>query len=97
MTAWLRTMKVLGCATALIAGNAHAADVIKIAIIAPLSGAFASIGEGAQRGTQLAIDQINAHGGVPGGKTFELVALDGQVSPQDSILALKKAIDQGIR
>jgi branched-chain amino acid transport system substrate-binding protein len=73
------------------------AETIKIAWIDPLSGAFANVGESTLRHTQFAADVVNSHGGVLGGKTFEIVPFDGKASAQDSVLALQKAIDQGIR
>ncbi len=92
-----KSVGALALATVLVGGNAYAADAVKIALIAPLSGAFALQGENHRRHAQLAVEQTNAQGGVLGGKQFELVTLDGQVSPQVSILALQNAIDQGIR
>ncbi|MFN0317378.1 MAG: branched-chain amino acid ABC transporter substrate-binding protein [Burkholderiales bacterium] len=79
-----------------LAFNAGAAGTIKIAVIDPLSGPFANVGESMVRHVQLAIDAVNARGGVLGGTKFELVALDSKSSPQEAQLALKQAIDQGI-
>lgn len=76
--------------------SAYAADPIKIAVIDPLSGPFANVGEAMVRHVQLAADRINARGGVLGTK-FEIVALDSKSNPQEAQLALKQAVDQGIR
>ena len=46
--------------------SALAADPIKIAVIDPLSGPFANVGEAMVRHVQLAAAQINARGGVLG-------------------------------
>lgn len=51
------------------------ADVIKIGLLAPLTGPAAADGQEFQRGAQLAIDEINAAGGFDG-HTFELVIGD---------------------
>jgi len=83
--------------TALAAMPSYAADTIKIAVIDPLSGPFANVGEAMVRYTQLAADDINARGGVLGGAKFEIIALDSKSSPQEAQLALKSAIDQGVR
>src|SRR5258708_6407427 len=80
----------------LSSATASAADNVKIAIIDPLSGPFANVGEAMVRYTQLAADAINARGGVLGGR-FEIIALDSKSSPQEAQLALKAAIDQGVR
>ncbi len=76
--------------------SAYAADPIKIAVIDPLSGPFANVGEAMVRHVRLAADKINARGGVLGTK-FEVIALDSKSNPQEAQLALKQAVDQGIR
>ena len=82
---------------ALAATSSFAADSVRIAVIDPLSGPFANVGEAMVRYTQLAADAINARGGVLGGSRFEIIALDSKSSPQEALLALKAAIDQGVR
>ncbi len=82
---------------ALAAMSSFAADNVRIAVIDPLSGPFANVGEAMVRYTQLAADAINARGGVLGGSKFEIIALDSKSSPQEAQLALKAAIDQGVR
>lgn len=76
--------------------SALAADPIKIAVIDPLSGPFANVGEAMVRHMQMAADRINSRGGALGSK-FEIVALDSKSNPQEAQLALKQAVDQGIR
>ena len=82
---------------ALAATSSFAADSIRIAVIDPLSGPFANVGEAMVRMTTLAAEAINNRGGVLGGAKFEIVALDDKSSPQEAQLALKAAIDQGVR
>ena len=89
-------VRLLAAGFCLIAANAFAADTIKIAHIDPLSGPFALQGESGSRHIQAAIDEINARGGVLGGIKLEMVELDNKSSPQESLVALKQAIDQGI-
>jgi len=81
----------------LIARVAVAADPIRIAFIDPLSGSFANIGENGLKHVQMAVDQINAKGGVLGGQKLEVVPFDSKGNPQDAALALRRASDQGIR
>jgi branched-chain amino acid transport system substrate-binding protein len=87
----------LAAALFVAAGAAAAADPIKIGFIDPLSGPFANVGESEVRHFQLVIEGINARGGVLGGRKFELVTFDNKASPQESVLALKQVIDQGIQ
>ncbi|HVN34409.1 MAG TPA: branched-chain amino acid ABC transporter substrate-binding protein [Casimicrobiaceae bacterium] len=90
--AW--TITGLGFAVA-FAAAAAAADV-KIAFIDPLSGGAASTGILAQKTHQFYIDAINAAGGINGEK-IELLSFDNKVNPQESLIQLKKAIDEGAR
>jgi branched-chain amino acid transport system substrate-binding protein len=91
------TRAVLATAASLLSTLATAADPVKIAVIDPLSGPFANVGEAMVRFTRLAADDINSRGGVLGGSKFEVVAFDSKSSPQEAQLALKQAIDQGVR
>jgi len=95
------SLPALACAvagTAMFAASAvPAAEVIRIAHIDPLSGPFGNVGESLGKHLQAVVDDINARGGVYGGATLELINLDNKSSPQDSVLVLQQAIDQGIR
>ncbi|MCW5625906.1 MAG: ABC transporter substrate-binding protein, partial [Burkholderiales bacterium] len=89
------TRAALAALLSFVAGTA-AAQNIRIGFIDPLSGPFANVGESELRHYQLAADIINARGGVLGRK-LEIVPYDNKSSPQDSVLVLKQAIDQGVR
>jgi len=91
------TRAVLATAASLLSALATAAEPIKIAVIDPLSGPFANVGEAMVRFTRLAADDVNSRGGVLGGTKFEIIAFDSKSSPQEAQLALKQAIDQGVR
>src|SRR5262245_43954834 len=94
-------MKLMRAVLATVASSfctlATAADPIKIAIIDPLSGPFANVGEAMVRFTRLAADDINTRGGALGGSKLEIIAFNSKSSPQEAQLALKQAIDQGVR
>ncbi len=92
----MSSIRLFATGLCMVAASAFAADTIKIAHIDPLSGPFALQGESGSRHIQAAIDEINARGGVLGGTKLEMVELDNKSSPQDSLIALKQAIDQGI-
>jgi branched-chain amino acid transport system substrate-binding protein len=94
MSRCVRGIAGLGFTFALLAGPA-AADV-KIAFIDPLSGGAASTGILAQKTHQFYIDAINAAGGI-NGERIELLSYDNKVNPQESLIQLKKAIDEGAR
>jgi len=69
---------------------------VKIAYVDPLSGAFAATGENGLNQFRLAADQINRAGGVLG-RQLEIVPFDNKVSPQESLIQLKKVIGDGIQ
>ena len=97
MTSILRTLNrriVLGLVTALlIAGPALADDAIKVGLVAALSGQSAKSGEAITRGLGLAIDEINASGGVLGRK-IELVRRDDESNPAKGIVAARELIQK---
>ena len=72
--------------------NAFAADPIKIGHIAALSGASAQSGEAITRGLTLAIDEINAKGGLLGGRKLELVQRDDESGPPKGLIAARELI-----
>ena len=79
----------------LLAGTvlAHAAEPIKIGLVAALSGPSAQSGEAITRGLTVAIDEINAKGGLLGRK-LELVRRDDESSPPKGVSAARELIYQ---
>jgi len=80
---------------AVLVASPAIADV-KIALIDPLSGGAATTGILAQKTHQFYIDAINAAGGINGEK-IELLSFDNKVNAQESLIQLKKALDEGAR
>ena len=76
--------------------TAPAAADVKFAWIDPLSGGAASAGINAQKHMTYLIDRLNAAGGLNGEKVV-LLSYDNKVDPQESLIALKKALDDGAR
>ena len=66
-------------------------DTIKIGGIFPLSGSVAVYGTECRNGVEMAINEINAAGGI-NGKMLELVAEDDEGSPEKSVNAYKKLV-----
>jgi branched-chain amino acid transport system substrate-binding protein len=88
---------ILTAFMSLSAVSSIAADTVKIAVIDPMSGPFANVGETIARYAHMTADAINARGGVLGGTKFEIVVFDSKMSAQDAQLQLTAAIDQGVR
>jgi branched-chain amino acid transport system substrate-binding protein len=92
----IRSGKALALALTAIIAAGNATAQVKIALIDPLSGGAASAGTNAQKHLIFLIDKVNAGGGLNGEK-LELVAFDNKVDAQESLIALKKALDEGVR
>jgi len=93
----LRQM-VIAAVAASIGSMAAAADPVKVAFIDPLSGPFATTGSNGLLMFEFAADYlVNQKGGVLGGRDMEIVPFDNKISPKESLIQLKVAIDQGIR
>ncbi len=71
---------------------AAAAEVIKIGLVTALSGQSAKAGEAITRGLEIAIDEINAKGGVLGGRKFELVKRDDEANPAKGQIAARELL-----
>ncbi len=80
-------------ALTLLAASVLAQDEIKIGEFASLTGGSASFGQSSHKGTQLAIDEINAAGGVLG-KKLKLIAEDDQSQAGQPATIVRKLISQ---
>ena len=72
---------------------------IRIGMIDGMSGSFANAGEAVVRNLQLAIERINARGGVKlpdGSHPLALAIFDNKQGVEDSLVALRRVIDQDI-
>jgi len=79
-----------GCKPASDSG-ATGGDTIKVGEFASLTGSEASFGQSSHKGTQLAIDEINAAGGVLG-KKIQLITEDNQSQAGQSATVVRKLI-----
>lgn len=71
---------------------AHAAEPIKIGLVTALSGQSALAGEAITRGLTVAIDEVNARGGLLGGRKLELVRRDDEGNPAKGVTAARELI-----
>ena len=91
--AWMRR----GCAGMALAAAfvtsfpAIAANEIKIGLVTALSGQSARAGEAITRGLSIAIDELNAAGGVLGRK-FVLVSRDDEATPAKGVTAARELV-----
>jgi branched-chain amino acid transport system substrate-binding protein len=84
-------MKRLLFSLALVAAlPAMAQETVKIGLVTALSGQSARAGEALTRGLQVAIDEINARGGVLKGRKLELVRRDDEATPAKGVIAARE-------
>ena len=80
----------IGCKKA---GNGGSADQIVVGEFASLTGGTASFGQSSHKGTQMAIDEFNAAGGVLG-KKIKLVTEDDQSKAGEPATVVRKMISR---
>jgi branched-chain amino acid transport system substrate-binding protein len=71
---------------------AIAQEPIKIGLVTALSGQSARAGEAITRGLTVAIDELNAKGGVLKGRKFELVRRDDEATPARGVTAARELL-----
>jgi branched-chain amino acid transport system substrate-binding protein len=81
------------CLTAVMVSGAWASDTIKVGIVLPLTGKLAKFGEIENKSFRMAVNEINAAGGV-NGKQIELVIEDTTGKPDVGRSAIEKLITQ---
>ena len=91
------SIRAAACAAAFASFSIAAqAQTVKLALIDPQSGLMAPVGLNQLHSWQYIADLANQKNWA-GGPKFEIVGFDNKLSPQESLTALKAAIDQGIR
>ena len=81
------------CVVLAVAGSAFAQDTIKIGEFGSLTGDNASFGTSQNNGVQMAVEEINAAGGVLG-KKIELTVEDNQTKQGETTTITRKLISQ---
>lgn len=76
--------------------GAQAGRTVKIGSVVPLSGPFAAIGQNIKAGAEMAIEDINASGGIKslGGAKLELVVADAEDSVEKAKNAAQRLLAQ---
>lgn len=105
-----RTLGMLGVATAVLLatsacsggllggddGGASDTGPIKIGMIVPTSGSSAPTGGSMANGAQMAVDEINAAGGILDGRMLELQIADGACDAQQAVASANKLVSSGV-
>jgi branched-chain amino acid transport system substrate-binding protein len=88
-------MVSLCLAAVLAAGSGFAADEVKVGIMIPTTGGTATDGKDMESAIKLAVDEINAGGGLLG-KTIVTTTGDDACDPQQAVAAASKLISEGV-
>jgi branched-chain amino acid transport system substrate-binding protein len=92
----MKTLMRLALAVlALGLGSARAADTVKIGLIAPLTGSWASEGQEMRKNVELLAAELNAKGGL-NGKQVEVVVEDDGGDPRTASLAAQRLTTKGV-
>jgi branched-chain amino acid transport system substrate-binding protein len=96
MHSFPRSLLVAG-AVAILAGVSYPCaaqqDSLKLGLVAAMSGQSAKSGEAIVRGISLAIDEVNAKGGVLGRK-LELLVRDDESNPAKGVVAAREVVQR---
>ena len=87
------TTAIVAAAAFAVRAPASAQDTIKLGLVAAMSGQSAKSGEAIVRGLSLAIDEINAKGGLLG-KKVTLLVRDDESNPAKGLIAARELIQR---
>ena len=90
---FVRPLAALGLTALFAAAPVQAQETVKLGLVAAMSGQSAKSGEAIVRGLSLAIDEINAKGGVLG-KKVELLVRDDESNPAKGVLAARELVQR---
>ncbi|KAB2927201.1 MAG: branched-chain amino acid ABC transporter substrate-binding protein [Candidatus Contendobacter sp.] len=79
-----------------LGGLAQAQGTLKIAIAGPTTGPVAQYGDMQMMGAKMAVEQINAKGGV-NGKKLEAVIMDDACEPKQAVAVANQIVNQKIK
>lgn len=89
----LFVLLVIACIALSNAMYVYGAETIKVGLVAPLTGPIATFGQSVDKGVRMAVDEINAKGGLLGMK-IELIVEDNQAKAEESANIVRKFIEQ---
>ncbi len=69
------------------------AEEVKIGALAGITGPIATMAPAIMKGAEMAVSEVNAQGGILGGKTLTMVTGDSACNPQNGIDAANKLIN----
>ena len=88
----LFTLAVLAVPAVVV--TAQSKEPVKIGLTAAVSGGSAASGEAIKRGLEIAIEEINAKGGVLGGRPLRLVVRDDEGQPAKGVTIARELVER---
>lgn len=88
------TMLLAVTMACLVPPAAQAGEPIKLGMAAAISGGSAASGEAIKRGLTIAIDEVNAKGGLLGGRKLELVIRDDEGNPAKGVTIARELVER---
>jgi len=88
-----KSLLLAGALALLAVAPSHAQQTVKLGLVAAMSGQSAKSGEAIVRGLSLAVDEINAKGGVLG-KKIELLVRDDESNPAKGVIAARELVQR---
>ena len=96
MTTYPRLVLATAAALAAGIGPAMAQEVLRIGYAGGLTGYLAPYDQPGLEGVELAVDQINAAGGIGGEIMIELIVKDTRTDTAQSAVAAQELVDEGV-
>ncbi len=91
----MKKLGVLALLLCVMFGTAHGADTVKIGLMGPMTGSWASEGQEMKQVLDLLAEELNAKGGIAG-KKVEVVTEDDGGDPRTAALAAQRLATQGV-
>lgn len=88
-----RTILAAGALALAFVPGAQAQETLKLGLVAAMSGQSAKSGEAIVRGLSIAIDEVNAKGGLLG-KKVELLVRDDESNPAKGVIAARELVQR---
>lgn len=88
-------MSLIGCSTPkeTTSKDSSNSDTVKIGVAVTLTGTQSGPGKDSERGAQIALEEINAVGGI-NGKKVELIVYDDKGKPDEALKVITRMIEQ---
>jgi branched-chain amino acid transport system substrate-binding protein len=87
-------LALLALAALTVSVGAQSKEPIKIGLAAAVSGGSAASGEAIKRGMQIAMDEVNAKGGLLGGRKLEMVIRDDEGNPAKGVTIARELVER---